>query len=287
MGIRVSARIEHRATPITRTTTETGLRRALRRSHMAKALPLSCPAAVAGKAQGPLAPPQRRPGSARRPNAPMHRQFPLAPAGSPHRRHLQVSRGRLGNEHVLGFRCFGRLRVRQACSPQLFLRLRAKPAPCRVVPSNLGLSGHNEPFPRAHSRPRPPSSNASRKCRTRETLPSDPRPSWTGPEPGPQCLQEIFRLGPSRCHVRTRRIGNRASDSRSGREYAPETATLRRALAVLSLPGSRIREPPQATNRAYLRPNRFPEFQPGNRRSLGYRPKRCGLSRPAVAPLPG
>src|SRR5256885_5555437 len=38
MGIRVSARIEHRATPITRTTTETGLRRALRRSHMAISL---------------------------------------------------------------------------------------------------------------------------------------------------------------------------------------------------------------------------------------------------------
>src|SRR4029077_7531311 len=151
MGIRRRARIEHKATPITITTTLTGFRSALRSSHMASALPVVYPGVSAGTAQGLPELRLPKPGSARRPGAPTHRQFPLAPAGSPHRTRPLAWRDPLDSGHALAFRLYGRLRVRVACSRQLFSRLRARPAPCGVAPSNPAASDRSELFPRAHS----------------------------------------------------------------------------------------------------------------------------------------
>src|SRR5258706_6109030 len=147
MGILRRARIEHKAMAITITTTLMGFRSALCSSHMPSALPVAYRGVIAGMAQGLPALRLLKPGSAKRPGAPRHRQFPLAPAGSPHRTRPLAWRGPLGSGRALGFRLYGRLRVRVACSRQLFSRLRARPAPCGVAPSNPAASDRVELFP--------------------------------------------------------------------------------------------------------------------------------------------
>src|SRR6266436_5627050 len=100
MGIRVSARIEHRATPITRTTTETGLRRALRRSHMAISLLPPRRAATAKTGRDRPGPPRPTRDSARRRAAPTRHRSPPARESFVSRQHPRASRGPLDSALV-------------------------------------------------------------------------------------------------------------------------------------------------------------------------------------------
>src|SRR5215471_18677280 len=87
IGMRVRARIEHKATPITRTMTEIGLRRALRNSHIIISLPESCFGTIRERARDRLAPPRPTPGSAKPRAARVRRRFPLVLESSAHLKH--------------------------------------------------------------------------------------------------------------------------------------------------------------------------------------------------------
>src|SRR5215831_10558388 len=102
MGMRVSARIEHRAMPITRTMTEIGLRSALRRSHMAISLLACYFAEIREMARGRLAPPRPKPGSARPRAARARRRFPLAPENSVRLKHRPKLRAPLDSAPAPG-----------------------------------------------------------------------------------------------------------------------------------------------------------------------------------------
>src|SRR5262245_61532413 len=110
IGKRVSARIEHKATPITRTMTEMGLRRALRRSHIAISLLAYCFAAIREMAPGRLALLRPKRGSARSPAARGRHRFLLAPESSARLKHRRGSQGPPDNAHVPGFQSCERLR---------------------------------------------------------------------------------------------------------------------------------------------------------------------------------
>src|SRR5690349_2102206 len=99
IGIRARARIEHNATPITTTTTETGLRSAARRSHMVMELLVSCHGVIAEKAQGRLGRRQRRRDSAKPLGAPERHRSPPAPENSARQKHPQASQGQLDSVH--------------------------------------------------------------------------------------------------------------------------------------------------------------------------------------------
>src|SRR6266576_1442346 len=121
--MRVRARTEHKATPITMTTMEIGLRSAARRSHMAMALLVFCHGVTAGKALGRLARRQRQ----------------------------RESRARLDNERAPGFPLYAQLRVREACFLRLFWRHRVRLALCVVVLSGLATPGRSAPSLRVRS----------------------------------------------------------------------------------------------------------------------------------------
>src|SRR5207249_8614056 len=101
--MRVRARTEHKATPITMTTMMIGLRSAARRSHMAMALLVFCHGVTAGKALGRLGRRQLKRDSAKQPAAPERRQSPLARENFARRKRQRESRARLDNERAPGF----------------------------------------------------------------------------------------------------------------------------------------------------------------------------------------
>src|SRR5215472_6574826 len=116
IGIRMRASIEHKATPITMTTTEIGLRSAERRSHMAMVLLVSCHAVIAKMAQGRLGRRQLRRGSAKPLAARERRQFPPVPENSARLKHRPELRGPPDTVRVPGFPLYGQLPVQGACS---------------------------------------------------------------------------------------------------------------------------------------------------------------------------
>src|SRR5215471_11514606 len=147
IGIRVRASIEHKATPITMTTTEIGLRSAARRSHMATVLLVSCHAVIAKMAQGRLAPPRPKRDSARPRGARVRRRSPLAPENSARLKHRPELRGPLDTARVPESPSCGLHRVRGACSLLLFARHQVKLGLCVVVLSGLATPGRSEPPP--------------------------------------------------------------------------------------------------------------------------------------------
>src|SRR5260221_11221099 len=143
--MRRSARIEHKATPITRTTTEIGFRNALRRSHMSIALLVGRYAALGETAQDRLVPPRPKRGSARPQGAPARHRFPPARENSVRPIHQRASRAPPDSVRVPAFPSCVRPRVRPACCPRLCARRPVRLAPCEVVPSGLAASGRSGP----------------------------------------------------------------------------------------------------------------------------------------------
>src|SRR5215470_9022713 len=141
IGMRVRARIEHKATPITRTITEIGLRRALRRSRMIISLPEDCCAVILEMARDHLAPRRPMRGSARPPGVRGHRQFPPERENSERPKRRRAWQALPDSEHVPEFRWFEPRRVVVACSPLLSARHGARLAPCGVAPSSLAALG--------------------------------------------------------------------------------------------------------------------------------------------------
>src|SRR2546430_8724135 len=111
MGMRRRARMEHKATPITKTTTKIGFRNALRRSHMTIVLLVGRYVAPGETAQDRLAPPRPKRGSARPPAAPTRHRFPPARENSARPIHRRASRAPPDSVHVPAFPSCARLRV--------------------------------------------------------------------------------------------------------------------------------------------------------------------------------
>src|SRR5215469_1015436 len=151
IGMRVRARIEHKATPITRTITEMGLRRALRRSHMFISLLKHYCAAIPEMARDHLEPPPPMRSFARPPGVRGHRQFRPEREGSARPKHRRGLPALPDNEHVPEFRWSEPRRVVVACSPLLSARHRARLAPCGVAPSSLAALGRTALLPRVRS----------------------------------------------------------------------------------------------------------------------------------------
>src|SRR5215472_2244241 len=151
IGIRISARIEHSATPITMTTMEIGLRSAARRSHMAMVLLVSCRGVIAEKAQGRLGRRQLKRDSAKQPAAPKRHQFPPARENFARRKRRRESRGQLDNERAPGLQLYAQLPVREEYSRRLFWHRRGRLVLCVVVLSGLAKLGRSAPALRVRS----------------------------------------------------------------------------------------------------------------------------------------
>src|SRR5690242_4880674 len=233
MGIRVSARIEQRATPITRTTTEMGLRRALRRSHMAISLLAPHRAATAKTGRGRPERPRPTRDSAKPRAVREHHRSLLAPENSARRKHPQASRGQLDTVHSPGFPLFGLLPIRAACSRRLSSLHRARPGPCGVVLSDLAKPGRSALSLRVRLPLPHPFSTWSKRCRMLGMSPSARLPSSRDPAPTPLYLPEICPLGQPRFRVPSPPIANTASGNTTDQERARATATLGRARAEL------------------------------------------------------
>src|SRR5258708_33947410 len=136
-GMRVSARIEQRASAITNTMTVIGRRRAARRSHILMALLGSYRVRTVGREPDPRGMPRPEPSSARLRVAPQRRRFLLARADSRRLRHPPALPAPLGNALAPGSRLRGLLRVRPACSRRRGAPLQGKPALSVIVPSDL------------------------------------------------------------------------------------------------------------------------------------------------------
>src|SRR5215471_5356913 len=144
MGMRVRARIEHKAAPITRTMTEIGLRSALRRSHMTISLLARCFAKIREMARDRLAPPRPKPGFATPLAGPARRQSPPARESFGHPRHRRAWPTRPDSAPAAAFPSCGQHQAAAAYSRRPFALHRAKLAPCGVVrlgPAGLGRSG--------------------------------------------------------------------------------------------------------------------------------------------------
>src|SRR5215469_538961 len=155
IGMRVRARIEDKATPITKTITEMGLRSALRRSHIVIALLVLRRATIAETARGHLAPRRRKQGFAIQRGGPARRQSPPARESSARRQHPRESRARPDSARVPAFPWCEQRRAREACSPRLYERRRARLAPCGAVPSSLAAPDRSELARRVRSQLRP------------------------------------------------------------------------------------------------------------------------------------
>src|SRR5262252_48313 len=149
--MRTRARIEHSATPITMTTTEIGLRRAQRRSHMTILLLATRRAAIAKMAQGRPGPPRPKRDSARPRGARVRRRSPLAPENSARLKHRPELRGPLDTVRVPESPSCGLHRVREACSLLLFARHQVKLGLCVVALSGLARPDRSALAPRVRS----------------------------------------------------------------------------------------------------------------------------------------
>src|SRR6266852_2212202 len=226
IGIRTTASIEQRATPITITMTLIGRRSAARSSHILTALPAFYHAETAGTVEGHPAKRRPQPDSARRQAGPQHRRFLPAPGGSARPQHRRESRAPIDNVRapdspLCAPRPIPAAYFQQRCEP-----LREKLVPSAIAPSGLAGLDRNEPLRHVHLPIQSFFETGSRRCRIPERSPSRQPPSSNDPALTPRSRLPIYRQDPSHCRVRTKTIADRTSDSRNGPRRGPAPGLL-------------------------------------------------------------